>query len=382
MAKVAIQRVPKEAWAGLVSSLMEAYNMAIYSFTAPFLAQELFQQQEAWSALFFSYALIFAGSCLLYPAGALFYGFLGDKLGRQKTCTYATLGLALSTGMMGLIPFGEYAWVCFLLLIGAQHFFSGGEYNGSIVFSLEHAEEQRGGLMSATSCLFAVAGLMAANGFAALAHNTLWIRGCFLLGALGGIVSYFIKNHCKETPAFAALPTAYSSLQADWRNIVGAIVVLAFFMVSYSFLFLFLPLVRGAGTFDTLWVLGLYALSLVLGGVLADRVGARKVMAIGCALFALAIIPLSYFPNSIQAVLTLFASLVIGPIHSWLLRQFAVQERCRGIFISSAVATALFGGSTVLICLMLFEKSQSLLVCCLYPLLIAFCALTYLVRRT
>jgi hypothetical protein len=70
-------------------------------------------------------------------------------------------------------------------------------------------------------------------------------------------------------------------------------------------------------------------------------------------------------------VLTPIACLVIGPIHSWMLNQFNVQHRCRGIFISSALATSIFGGSTVPICLMIFEKFNSLMICSFYPLLIA-----------
>jgi MFS family permease len=118
--------LPREVWFGWVSSAVEAYNMAIYSFIAPFLAQQLFRQTTARSAIFFSYSLIFIGCCFLYPAGAIYYGFIGDKQGRRKTCVYSTLGLAVATGMMGLLPLhflGGSTWIYFLVLIGAQHFF-------------------------------------------------------------------------------------------------------------------------------------------------------------------------------------------------------------------------------------------------------------------
>ena len=198
--------LPKEVWIGWISSLVEAYNMAIYSFIAPVLAKQLFQHTKDWNAVFFSYSLVFIGSCLLYPVGAIYYGFMGDKRGRQKTCVYSTLGLAVATGMMGLVPFhAGSAWVFFLVLICVQHFFSGGEYHGSIVFSLEHSEQKDSGFMSSLSCLFAVFGLVAANGLATISvlmENELWVRGCFFAGAAGGLIRYFLKNHCRETPAF------------------------------------------------------------------------------------------------------------------------------------------------------------------------------------
>ena len=147
----------KEVWIGWLSSLVEAYNMAIYSFVAPLIAPLLFKDQTASNAIFFSYCLVFIGSCLMYTAGAVYYGLIGDRIGRQKICVYSTLGLAIATGLMSVIPvyLFENAWIYFLLLIGAQHFFSGGEYHGSIIFSLEHSEPRQNGLASSLSCLFA-----------------------------------------------------------------------------------------------------------------------------------------------------------------------------------------------------------------------------------
>ena len=88
----------------------------------------------------------------------------------------------------------------FLICICAQHFFSGGEYHGSIVFSLEHSEHKKSGIMSALSCLFAVFGLVAANGLATLTlmkGSELWMRICFLIGALEGC-SVICSKHTVE----------------------------------------------------------------------------------------------------------------------------------------------------------------------------------------
>ncbi len=395
-----IKRLPKEVWIGWISSLVEAYNMSIYSFIAPLLAPLLFKHASAWSAVFFSYSLVLAGSCLLYPAGAVYYGLLGDRQGRQKLCIYSTLGLGLATGMMGLAPIHlleNTAWVYFLVLIGAQHFFSGGEYHGSIVFSLEHGEHQKkAGLMSALSCLFAVFGLAAANGlatFSSLIKDELWIRICFFLGGAGGVISYLLKNYCRETPAFAALTReriaegkAFDLIRREWQTLIKVMLILAFFSVSYTFIFIFLPLIPFEQTseyhFDTFASLIAYGLFLMAAGWLADRVGIEKILTLGLCLFSIALLSLSYLsPNLFifQMILTPCACLVIGPIHSWMLHQFEIQHRCRGIFISAAVATSIFGGSTVPICLLIYETFHSLAICSLYPLAISLCAIFNLV---
>ncbi len=383
---------PKEVWIGWISSLSEAYNMAIYSFIAPLLAPFLFQQMTDWSAVFFSYALVFLGSCLLYPLGAMYYGFIGDRYGRQRICVYSTLGLAIATGLMGLIPTHllKEGWIYFLVLIGAQHFFSGGEYHGSIVFSLEHSQQKQNGLMSALSCLFAVFGLVFASGLATLSiamQDPFWMRICFLIGGAGGLISYALKYHCQETPDFCTLNQALlkevkwlAFIKQQWKKVISVVSVLAFFIVSYAFIFIFLPLINiesHVQDFSTFKSLIAYGVLLIVSGILADKIGMRKTILIGLSLFSTVIIPVVCFCSNLmvlQMVLTLCACLVIGPIHSWMLHQFNVSERCRGIFISSAIATSIFGGSTVPICLLIFEKSHSLVMCSLYPLIIALSA--------
>lgn len=380
-----MKNIPKEVWVGWISSLVEAYNMAIYNFVAPFLATLIFKQNS--HSVFFSYGLVFIGSCFLYPIGGIYYGFIGDRKGRRETCIYSTLGLGIVTGCMGLVP---YSWVYFLILICAAHFFSGGEYHGSIVFSLEHSEGKQKGVMSALSCLFAVFGLMAASCFSTIAitlKSAFCIQICFFVGALGGVISYWLKNHCAETPAFIGISQTSFAARPEWAKILRIIGVLAFFIVSYSFIFVFLPLMqfKSMHHFDTFKSLILYGLFLVLAGFFADLVGLKRIMMVGTILFAITLIPLACFCKNLllfQMVLTPAACLVIGPLHSWMLDQFEVQNRCRGIFIGSAIATAIFGGSTVPICLLIFETTHSLAICCLYPLIVALSALSCLIIET
>ena len=200
--------------------------------------------------------------------------------------------------MMGLVPlnyFGENVWICFLLLICFQNFFSGGEYHGSIVFSLEHSKMQQNGLMSAISCLFAVFGLVAANGlatFSLLIQNETMVRGCFFIGGVGGLISYFLKNHCQESPIFSLIPQEtlktvdlLSFVKAKWQQIGGVTLALAFFIISYSFIFIFLPVVHfqqiTSQSFDTFKTLIAYGLLLITAGYIADRLGMKKVMMYG-----------------------------------------------------------------------------------------------------
>ena len=397
--------LPKEVWIGWVSSLTEAYNMAIYSFIAPLLARLIFPLESNSEAILFSYIIPFVGLGLLYPMGAIYYGFIGDKHGRQKTCVYSTLGLAIATGLMGFAPFevlGDKSWLYFLILICAQNFFSGGEYYGSIVFSLEHTEQKENGLMSSMSCLFAVFGLIFANGLASLSiltQNLLWIRICFLIGALGGVISYLLKNSCNETPVFLEVSQdrhllkkteIFSFIKREWSKILGVILILALFLVIYSFIFIFLPLIKinenGNETFDTFKSLFIYGAFLVFSGYASNLIGVKKVMLLGSFLLSLVLLSLGILETTdlmmMQILLTIPACFIIGPMHSWILNEFNANERCRGIFISSAIATSLFAGSTVPFCLVLHEYFNSLMVCCLCPLTFSVLSCFFLFKRS
>lgn len=304
---------------------------------------------------------------------------------------------------MGFVPFeffAGYAWVVFLLLICAQNFFAGGEYYGSIVFSLEHSENKKGGAISGFSCLFAVFGLMTANGLTTLASlldSELFVRISFIIGGFGGLLSYLLKNHCRETPAFIALSRGSlkeemnwkAFIKSQWKKIATVVMVFAFFTVGYAYVFIFLPLLpfeQGVSeNFDTFKSLIMYGVFLLTAGFLADLFGIEKVMRTGVLLFLTLIIPLSYMCQNLlvlQIILTACISLVIGPIHSWMVQQFEPQNRCRGIFISAAIATSLTGGSTVPICLIIFENFHSVAICGIYPFLIALGSLSCLVYNS
>lgn len=115
---------------GLFSCSIESYTSSLYVFAGPELKANIFPYLSADSATFFHY-LILALGLLCYPLGGNLFGFIGDKIGRKKALTYSSLGLALSTGLLGLVPLGfSGLWVylpaiLFTVLFCLQHFCSG-----------------------------------------------------------------------------------------------------------------------------------------------------------------------------------------------------------------------------------------------------------------
>lgn len=57
--QVESKKISREVFVGLVSSMVEAYNMAIYIFMAPLLSSLLFKGSTEGSAIFFPISLSF-----------------------------------------------------------------------------------------------------------------------------------------------------------------------------------------------------------------------------------------------------------------------------------------------------------------------------------
>jgi MFS family permease len=114
---------------------------AIVYFTPPELSS------TAQATLFY---VIFAVSLIGRPLGALFFGPLGDRIGRRKTTIISAAGFTVCTGLIAILP-GYEAWglvpaVLLVVLRLADGIFLGGEYTAANPLAMEYAPRTRRGL--------------------------------------------------------------------------------------------------------------------------------------------------------------------------------------------------------------------------------------------
>jgi MFS family permease len=117
---------------------------AIIYFTPPDLSD------TAQTTLFY---VIFAVSLIGRPLGALFFGPLGDRIGRRKTTIISAAGFTVCTGLIAILP-GYAAWglvpiVLLVLLRLADGIFLGGEYTAANPLAMEYAPRTQRGLYGA-----------------------------------------------------------------------------------------------------------------------------------------------------------------------------------------------------------------------------------------
>jgi MHS family metabolite:H+ symporter-like MFS transporter len=206
----------KATLAASVGSALEYYDFAIYGTASALIFGKLFFPAFGVSqALILSFAT-YAVGFLARPVGGLFFGVLGDRLGRKWVLTVTILLMGGSSLAVGLIPTAEtigiWAPILLVLLRLAQGFGAGAEQAGATVLMAEYSPPPKRGFLSALPFVGIQAGtLLAAAVWAYLGtfddetlYGWLW-RAPFLASVLLIGVALFIRLRLKESPTFIEL---------------------------------------------------------------------------------------------------------------------------------------------------------------------------------
>src|SRR5690554_5212811 len=192
--------------ASSMGTLIEWYDFYIFGSLAVVLSTKFFPSDNP-TAAFLSTLATFAAGFVVRPFGALFFGRLGDLIGRKYTFMVTLLLMGGATFLIGCIPSYETIgfWAPFIVLILRllQGLALGGEYGGAATYVAEHSPNgQRGywtswiqttatfGLFISLIVILATRSLMSEEQF------ELWgWRIPFLLSILMVYVSYLIRKN-------------------------------------------------------------------------------------------------------------------------------------------------------------------------------------------
>src|SRR6478735_12564460 len=120
--------------ASSLGTVFEWYDFYLYATLAPFFAALFFPPGNATAALLSSF-VTYAAGFLVRPFGAIFFGRIGDLVGRKYTFLITILIMGFSTFLVGLLPsYAQIGWVAPLVLISLrmlQGLALAGEYGGA-----------------------------------------------------------------------------------------------------------------------------------------------------------------------------------------------------------------------------------------------------------
>lgn len=88
---------------GSVGQFIEFYDFTLYGLSAVTLSQLFFPGENALAGLLATFAT-FGVAFLVRPLGGLFFGAVGDRIGRRKVLFVTLMLIGLATTLIGLLP--------------------------------------------------------------------------------------------------------------------------------------------------------------------------------------------------------------------------------------------------------------------------------------
>src|SRR3954465_7587533 len=159
---VATYSIWRVIMASAVGTMIEWYDFYIFGSLAAVLSPKFYPSGNDTIALI-AYLSTFAVGFVVRPFGALFFGRIGDLVGRKYAFLITLLIMGGATAVIGLLPtyatIGVAAPILLLLIRILQGLALGGEYGGAAVSFAEHVPAQKRGFYTSFIQITATLGL-------------------------------------------------------------------------------------------------------------------------------------------------------------------------------------------------------------------------------
>ncbi|GAB3432758.1 MFS transporter [Actinophytocola sediminis] len=367
--------------ASAIGNTTEWFDYGVYAYTAVYIGEAFFPSEDRAASTLGS-LLVFAVSFLIRPIGGIFWGPLGDRLGRQRVLATTILMMAGATFCVGILPghvtIGIFAPIGLILLRMIQGFSTGGEYGGAATFMAEYAPDRKrgrygsflefgtlGGFTLGATLSLVVERIVGADNMAQWG----W-RLPFLVAAPLGLIGLYLRSRLEDTPVFREAAAQggidrkarkhFHDLLGYWRPLLllcGLVVTLN--IVNYTLL-AYMPTYLeneiGLTTASTLVLVIIGQLAMMalvpFAGAWSDKVGRKTLWWISIVgLFVLAIPMFQLMEEGFGGAVIAFAVLgllyvpQLSTISAMFPAMFPTHVRYAGFAIAYNISTSLFGGT-------------------------------------
>lgn len=377
--------------AAALGNTMEWFDFGVYGYLAATLGKVFYPSASSSAQLLATFAT-FAAAFIVRPLGGLFFGPLGDRIGRQKVLAATMIMMSIGTFAVGLIPsYGSIGiWAPILLLVArmVQGFSTGGEYGGATTFIAEYAPDRRRGFLGSwldfgTFIGYSMGSLLVTVLNAGLGEATMtdwgWRIPFFIAGPMG-IIGLYLRLKLEDTPAYRAqldeheakvkeTQTAGRNIRTvivdHWRALLICIGLVVLYNVTNYMVTAYLPtyftdvIGRSQLSADLLVLLAMVVVVglIVVIGRLSDHIGRRPVFvaaAIGQIVLA---VPAFWLLDQKPLWAPIIACIVLGvllagfaaPTAATLPALFPTVVRYGALSIGFNIAVSAFGGTTPLV---------------------------------
>jgi MFS family permease len=411
------EKAPRGVWrviaASTAGTMIEWYDFFIFGSLATIISTQFYPSGNP-TASFLKTLATFGVGFAVRPLGALFFGRLGDLVGRKFAFLTTLLIMGGSTAAIGFLPgyqsIGIAAPIILVVLRLLQGLALGGEYGGAAVYVAEHVPDSRRGFYTSFIQTTATIGLfvslvviLATRKLAGEAAFADWAwRVPFLLSIALVMVSFYVRMQLGESPLYAKLKAKGEASRSPIRESFDTwekwkVVLIVLFGVTagqavtwYTSQFYVLFFLQTVLKLPLDVTYGIVAAGLVLGaplfvffGHLSDRVGRKKIMMAGNLLGAV-----SYFAlyrgitafsspvNPVAIVLIIvvqigIAAMITGPVAAFLVESFPARVRYTSMSLPYHFGNGWFGGFLPLIATALVARTGNIYAGLYYPAAIA-----------
>src|SRR5262252_7311632 len=205
--------------ASSVGTIIEWYDFYIFGSLAAFLSPKFYPPQNETFA-YIAYLATFAVGFVVRPFGALFFGRIGDIVGRKYAFIVTLSIMGGATALIGMLPTyataGWFSPITLLLIRVLQGLALGGEYGGAAIYVAEHVPDGKRGFYTSFIQITATLGLFVSlfvilvvqNAMTKNSFNEWGWRIPFLISIVLVSVSLYIRLKMKESPIFAQIKSA------------------------------------------------------------------------------------------------------------------------------------------------------------------------------
>jgi MFS family permease len=427
--------------ASAAGTTIEWYDFYLYGVLAVFFSQHFFPPGNDVAALLAALATFGAGFAVR-PFGAVFFGRIGDLVGRKFTFVLTISIMGGATALVGLLPtysaIGLLAPVLLVLIRLLQGLALGGEYGGAAIYVAEHSPDNKRGFYTSWIQTTATLGLLLALAVIAITRLTLgeevfgdwgW-RIPFLLSAVLVAIALYIRLKLRETPLFTRLKDSGKSSTQPLRDSLGtskawSLILLVLIgmtagqaVVWYTgqfYALFFLQTVQGVKFVDSYIIVGT---AIVLGtpffiffGWLSDRIGRKPIILGGCLVAAITYLPIYNLMNTFSHrtlgpdnkvvlggaspellplivlvfIQIVYVTAVYGPIAAFLVEFFPAKIRYTSLSVPYHLGNGWFGGFVPLIATAIVAATGNIYAGLAYPIIVAlmtFVVGTFFIRET
>ncbi|MCS7483556.1 MFS transporter [Umezawaea endophytica] len=204
----------RAAMSGWLGTAMEFMDFQLYSLAAAIVFNKIFFPDVSPAIGLIAAMATYGVGYVARLAGAVYFGRMGDRIGRKKVLFITIALMGASTTLIGALPsyqtIGIAAPILLVALRLVQGFGAGAEIAGATVMLAEYAPVRRRGLVSSLVSLGTNSGTLAASGLwailiAVLSEEQLISWGWrlpFLLSFVLMVFAVWLRRNLKESPVF------------------------------------------------------------------------------------------------------------------------------------------------------------------------------------